>query len=64
MFPIFFYKEPLTMLLSEVYFLLCFLELQYMNAGPGSLGGLFIHERYAYDKDLKRLLHLFLKLNA
>nr|XP_047145827.1 kynureninase-like isoform X2 [Hydra vulgaris] len=27
---------------------------KYLNAGPGSIGGLFIHERYAYEKDLKR----------
>lgn len=27
---------------------------KYLNSGPGSLGGLFVHEKYAYDKDLKR----------
>ena len=27
---------------------------KYMNSGPGSLGGIFVHERYAYDTSLKR----------
>ena len=27
---------------------------KYMNSGPGSLGGVFVHERYAYDQTLKR----------
>ena len=27
---------------------------KYMNSGPGSLGGIFVHERYANDKTLKR----------
>ncbi|XP_065651602.1 kynureninase isoform X2 [Hydra vulgaris] len=27
---------------------------KYLNAGPGGIGGLFIHEKYAFDKDLKR----------
>lgn len=27
---------------------------KYLNSGPGSLGGLFIHEKYANDKDLNR----------
>lgn len=27
---------------------------KYMNSGPGSLGGLFIHEKYADKKDIKR----------
>jgi len=25
-----------------------------MNSGPGSLGGIFVHERYAHDTSLKR----------
>ncbi len=25
-----------------------------MNSGPGSLAGLFVHEKHAYNKDLKR----------
>lgn len=27
---------------------------KYLNAGPGSLGGCFVHERYAHNKDLNR----------
>ena len=27
---------------------------KYLNSGPGSLGGCFIHERHAYDKDIPR----------
>jgi kynureninase len=27
---------------------------KYMNSGPGSLGGIFVHERHAYDESLKR----------
>jgi len=27
---------------------------KYLNAGPGSLGGLFVHEKHAHNKDLKR----------
>lgn len=27
---------------------------KYLNSGPGSLGGIFVHERHAYNKDLKR----------
>jgi kynureninase len=27
---------------------------KYMNSGPGSLGGIFVHERYAHDQTLKR----------
>ena len=27
---------------------------KYMNSGPGSLGGIFVHERYANDTSLKR----------
>lgn len=27
---------------------------KYLNSGPGSLGAIFIHERYAHDKNLKR----------
>lgn len=27
---------------------------KYLNSGPGSLGGLFIHEKHAHNKDLKK----------
>lgn len=27
---------------------------KYLNAGPGSLGGIFVHEKHAHNKDLKR----------
>ena len=27
---------------------------KYLNSGPGSLAGLFVHEKHAYNKDLKR----------
>jgi kynureninase len=27
---------------------------KYMNSGPGSLGGIFVHERHAHDESLKR----------
>ncbi|OIQ37285.1 MAG: kynureninase [Bacteroidetes bacterium MedPE-SWsnd-G1] len=27
---------------------------KYLNSGPGSLGGLFVHEKYAKNKELKR----------
>jgi len=27
---------------------------KYMNSGPGSLAGLFVHEKHAHNKDLKR----------
>ncbi|MFD1016270.1 kynureninase [Winogradskyella rapida] len=27
---------------------------KYMNSGPGSLSGCFVHDRHAYDKDLNR----------
>ena len=27
---------------------------KYLNSGPGSLGGVFVHEKHAYNKDLKR----------
>lgn len=27
---------------------------KYLNSGPGSLSGVFVHERHAYDKDLNR----------
>lgn len=27
---------------------------KYLNAGPGSLGGVFVHERYSHDDTLKR----------
>lgn len=27
---------------------------KYLNSGPGSLSGIFVHERHAYDKDLNR----------
>lgn len=28
---------------------------KYLNSGPGNLGGVFVHERHAYNKSLKRL---------
>jgi kynureninase len=28
---------------------------KYLNSGPGSLGGAFVHEKHAYNKNLKRL---------
>ncbi len=27
---------------------------KYLNSGPGSLGGLFVHEKHAYNKDIPR----------
>jgi len=27
---------------------------KYLNSGPGSLGGVFVHEKHAHNKDLKR----------
>jgi len=27
---------------------------KYLNAGPGSISGIFVHERYAYDKSMPR----------
>ena len=27
---------------------------KYLNSGPGNLGGVFVHQRYAHDKNLKR----------
>lgn len=28
--------------------------MQYLNTGPGGIGGLFLHEKYAHDANFKR----------
>lgn len=32
----------------------CFCSYKYLNAGPGGVSGIFVHERFAKDKSLKR----------
>ncbi len=32
----------------------CFCSYKYLNAGPGSVSGIFVHERFANDKNLPR----------
>jgi kynureninase len=32
----------------------CWCSYKYLNAGPGAIGGVYIHERYHRDKNLKR----------
>jgi kynureninase len=32
----------------------CWCSYKYLNSGPGGVGGVFIHEKFHHDKDLKR----------
>jgi kynureninase len=32
----------------------CWCSYKYLNSGPGGVGGVFIHEKFHYDKNLKR----------
>ncbi|KAJ1800330.1 Kynureninase (L-kynurenine hydrolase), partial [Coemansia sp. RSA 2399] len=34
----------------------CWCTYKYMNSGPGGISGFFVHERYAHDSSLPRLL--------
>ncbi|XP_057309335.1 kynureninase-like [Hydractinia symbiolongicarpus] len=33
----------------------CWCTYKYLNSGPGSTAGAFVHEKYAYDKNIKKL---------
>lgn len=32
----------------------CWCSYKYLNSGPGAVGGVYIHERFHYDKNIKR----------